>query len=575
MAASGSAYADVMEIPACDGVNFEAVEQEALDLATRDPIRLDTQIRSSISQLSVAWKLAAEVLKKSYSVRAVRAGKNAEEGAVREREGAAEGAVREGSCRYKLIQAFYVWRLSRVDVNLTLTGKYGEIVFPGDDASLVAEQTPAPAVDDDPTKEEVVHLRGKVIEMEKALSRVRDSINCIQQGQRAMRIHFFNIKKEDRKIYTQLENDLRHACDELERCKGHNTCQKVEKVECVRLLQNSEKRVTLLEASLLDTQQCLQISQSRLKKVITPKRGNRVADMDHERQMVDVIAFYGSELERVENEFRFYITSCGKDVEVKNDKFENSEIRYMRERLKRLNWDLCKARDSCQRKNDRAKTHEEACFKIDQELPEAIGKCNSQIVALDRDKQALVQECIQGNEVFEELHAKYNESQRMMDAAENDINYLRKVDNKLHRLKQEMERSVQITRQYRGSLLQEKKSLEARCKELDDELNKVKIEFYEATLLTAENVTLRVMAMLHADVEKFRTERESILAATTEYVTEYDLQLARLSYIDNLKSRVIELLNAPCTIVDATSPSLVLLSSGPGESLNVVSPKRE
>ncbi|KAF6175382.1 hypothetical protein GIB67_036473 [Kingdonia uniflora] len=36
------------------GVNFEAVEQEALDLATRDPIRLDTQIRSSISQLSVA-----------------------------------------------------------------------------------------------------------------------------------------------------------------------------------------------------------------------------------------------------------------------------------------------------------------------------------------------------------------------------------------------------------------------------------------------------------------------------------------------------------------------------------------
>ncbi|KAF6136431.1 hypothetical protein GIB67_028502 [Kingdonia uniflora] len=305
MAASGSAYADVMEIPACDGVNFEAVEQEALDLATRDPIRLDTQIRSSISQLSVAWKLAAEVLKKSYSVRAVRAGKNAEEGAVREREGAAEGAVREGSCRYKV------------------GGKYGEIVFPGDDASPVAEQTPAPAVDDDPTKEEVVHLRGKVIEMEKALSRVRDSINCTQQGQRAMRIHFFNIKKEDRKIYTQLENDLRHACDELERCKGHNACQKVEKVECVRLLQNSEKRVTLLEASLLDTQQCLQISQSRLKKVITPKRGNRVADMDHERQMVGVIAFYGSELERVENEFRFYITSCGKDVEVKNDKFES------------------------------------------------------------------------------------------------------------------------------------------------------------------------------------------------------------------------------------------------------------
>ncbi|KAF6170316.1 hypothetical protein GIB67_043006 [Kingdonia uniflora] len=97
MAASGSAYADVMEILACalpplgtegvvddmnmdplkkqkkefgkdirassKGVNLEAMEQEALDLATRDPIRLDTQIRSSISQLSVAWKSAEEVLK--------------------------------------------------------------------------------------------------------------------------------------------------------------------------------------------------------------------------------------------------------------------------------------------------------------------------------------------------------------------------------------------------------------------------------------------------------------------------------------------------------------------------------
>ncbi|KAF6154753.1 hypothetical protein GIB67_032365 [Kingdonia uniflora] len=45
------------------GANLEVVEQKALDLAKRDPIRLDTQIRSSISQLSVAWKLAAKVLK--------------------------------------------------------------------------------------------------------------------------------------------------------------------------------------------------------------------------------------------------------------------------------------------------------------------------------------------------------------------------------------------------------------------------------------------------------------------------------------------------------------------------------
>ncbi|KAF6172634.1 hypothetical protein GIB67_041957, partial [Kingdonia uniflora] len=52
------------------GVNLKAVEQEALDLAKRDPIRLDTQIRSSISQLSVAWKSATEVLKVAAADRA-------------------------------------------------------------------------------------------------------------------------------------------------------------------------------------------------------------------------------------------------------------------------------------------------------------------------------------------------------------------------------------------------------------------------------------------------------------------------------------------------------------------------
>ncbi|KAF6163528.1 hypothetical protein GIB67_002533 [Kingdonia uniflora] len=53
----------------------------------------------------------------------------------------------------KLIQAFYFWGLSREDVNFAIAGKYGEIVFPGDDASLVAEQTLAPSVADDSTKE--------------------------------------------------------------------------------------------------------------------------------------------------------------------------------------------------------------------------------------------------------------------------------------------------------------------------------------------------------------------------------------------------------------------------------------
>ncbi|KAF6155740.1 hypothetical protein GIB67_028078 [Kingdonia uniflora] len=533
----------------------------------------EKRLNSVVEKLSVAWKSAAEVLKLAAVNRAELVRQHdIKKAALQEQFEQEKMLQREQFEKEKVLQRE---QFEKADVDLSLAGKYGEIVFPGDDASPVAEQTPAPPVDDNPTKEEVVHLRGKVIEMEKALSRARDFINCTQQdkrfvdesdklecqrsllsltlyfeadidserglkeaylellterdivsnpaqGQKAMRILFFNIKNKDKKIHTQLENDLTHTCDELERCKGHNACLEVEK-------------------------------------------------------MADVITFYGSELERVENEFRRYISSCGKDVEVENDKVENmwfakrdeggrasnsksraedseeeeveellphtrhktrpqeviifnkplqvdasgskvedkdndnvaalsapnkklfaklqqcllaierktllnsklesemlelqswlnavtvdlsskdteiltktsgtmaanqqvldllstiekhkndllyhqsviatktdllkkqdSEILYMRERLKNLNWDLREARDSCQRKNDRAKTHEEACSKRDRELCEIIDKCNSRIAALDRDKQALVQECIQGNEVFEELHAKYN-----------------------------------------------------------------------------------------------------------------------------------------------------------------------
>ncbi|KAF6174403.1 hypothetical protein GIB67_024425 [Kingdonia uniflora] len=299
MAAFSSTYADVMEISAyavdirasSKGISLEAVEQEALDLATRDPIRLDTQIRSSISQLSVAWKSVAEekaLQKDKFEKEAVVTKQKVEDEAKK----AADITV---ASRNKLIQAFYFRDLSREDIDLALTGKYAKIVFPGDDASLMAEQTPAPPVADNPTKE----------------------------GQRAMRILFFNIKKEDRKIHAQLEIDLGHAYDELKRCKGHNACLEREKVECAWLLQSSEKRVTLLEVRLLDTQQHLQVSQSRLKKKIALKRGKCAIITDHERQIADVIVFYGGELVRVENKFRRYISRCGKDVDVENHKVEN------------------------------------------------------------------------------------------------------------------------------------------------------------------------------------------------------------------------------------------------------------
>ncbi|KAF6144345.1 hypothetical protein GIB67_024572 [Kingdonia uniflora] len=469
------------------GVNLEAVEQKALDLATRDPIRLDTQIRSSISQLFVAWKSAAEVFKLAAAnhVELVRQ-HDTEKAALQEQFEQEKVLQREQFEKEKVLQR---------------------------------EQFEKEAA---ATKKKVEDEAKKAVDI---------------TGQREMRILFFNIKREDRKIYTQLEIDMRHACDELERCKGHNACLETEKVECARLLQNSEKRVTLLETPLLDTQQRLQVSQSRLKKKIMPKRGKRAADTDHKRQMADVIAFYGAELERVENEFRRYISSCGKDVEVENNKIEDKE-------------------------NDNVA----ALSASNKKLSAKLQQCSLAV-----ERKTLLNSMLKSEML--ELQSRLNVVTVELSCMNAKI---LTANNESEQWKEFLKKKKLETMAANQQVLDlRKKSLEARCKDLDDELNKVKTKFYEATLLTAENVTLHAMAMLHADVEKFRTERESILAATTEYARKYDLQLARLSYIYNLMPRVMELLNAPSTVVDAAIPSPVILSYGPGESLNVVCPKRE
>ncbi|KAF6135041.1 hypothetical protein GIB67_014090 [Kingdonia uniflora] len=210
------------------GVNLKAVEQEALDLAKRDPIRLDTQIRSSISLLSVAWKSAVEVLKvaaadrveyeaeKVFLVeqlkdRTVLCEQLQKEKALwseqLEREKAEQKEQFKAEVvdmkkeveadamktfdkllldRNNLVGEFYYWGLTKDDLVLVFAKKYNEIIFPDENASPVAdhpsEQTPAPEADD--TTKEVVRLRGKVIEMEKALSRAMDSITRTQQDKR-------------------------------------------------------------------------------------------------------------------------------------------------------------------------------------------------------------------------------------------------------------------------------------------------------------------------------------------------------------------------------------------------------
>ncbi|KAF6150109.1 hypothetical protein GIB67_035719 [Kingdonia uniflora] len=170
MAASGSAYVDVMEIHVCVVGTLSSSVRQPIMKKTVLPFEQIAHVQiplegteGVVADRSVAWKSTAEVLKLAAANRGELVQQHdAEKAALQEQFEQEEG-------------------LSREDVDLALAGKYGEIVFPGDDVSPVAEQTPAPPVADDPTNEEVVHLRGKMIKMEKALSRARDFINRTQQ----------------------------------------------------------------------------------------------------------------------------------------------------------------------------------------------------------------------------------------------------------------------------------------------------------------------------------------------------------------------------------------------------------
>ncbi|KAF6149890.1 hypothetical protein GIB67_008611 [Kingdonia uniflora] len=358
------------------GVNLKALSvawkstTEVLKVAAADRAEYEAEKASLAEQLKEQTELCEPLQKEKVLLRE----QFEKEKALQKNQFEKEAAA----IKKELIQAYYFWGLSREDVDLVLVGKYSEIIFPGDDASPVAEQSLAPPVADDTTKELQCRYGKIKIERDEVLQKVSDRFIFLQkslkdkrlvdesdkleyqrsllsstlyfeveadserglkeaylelltergivpdpaQGQRAMRL-FFNIKKEDKRFQAKLKNDPRHARDELELCKDHNACLEMEKVEYNKLLQSSDERVALSKARLLDTQKSLQMSQSCLKKYLTPKRGKRTSKIDHELQITDVITFYGGELERVEIEFRCYILSCSKDVDVENNKVEN------------------------------------------------------------------------------------------------------------------------------------------------------------------------------------------------------------------------------------------------------------
>ncbi|KAF6144407.1 hypothetical protein GIB67_024634 [Kingdonia uniflora] len=200
------------------------------------------------------------------------------------------------------------------------------------------------------------------------------------------------------------------------------------KLESEMLELQSQLNVVTVELSCKEAEILTANNESELWKGSLKKK--KLKTMAANQQVLDLL----STIEKQKNDLLYHQSVIANNTDLL--KKQDSEIRYMRERLKKLNWDLREARDLCQRKNDCAKTHEEAYSKRDRELNEAINKCNSRIADLDRDKQALILKCIQGNEVFEELHVKYKESQRILDATEDEIQYLKKVDKKLQRLKE-------------------------------------------------------------------------------------------------------------------------------------------
>ncbi|KAF6138646.1 hypothetical protein GIB67_032540 [Kingdonia uniflora] len=256
------------------------------------------------------------------------------------------------------------------------------------------------------------------------------------------------------------------------------------------------------------------MSKSCLKKYLTPKRGKHASNTDHEPQIAGVIAFYGGELERVENGFRRYISSCGKDVEVENDKVENM-------------W-FAKGNEGGGASTSKLRAEESEEDEVEDLLPHTWHKTHPQ-EGEDNEQDELAVLSVSNKELLAKL--------------------------------------LQCSLAVENMTLSNSK-LESNMLELQSRLNAVTVEL-------SYNVTLRAMAMLRADVEKFRSERDSILDVSTEYGMEYDLQLTRLSYIDNLMPRVMELLNAPSTVVDAAIPFPALFPSGPRESLIVVRPNCE
>ncbi|KAF6166738.1 hypothetical protein GIB67_005614 [Kingdonia uniflora] len=189
------------------------------------------------------------------------------------------------SARIREIEAVLELELTRTDVELGRSGRYDEIDFLAEVESEVVADIADPAnipvtptelavatdKTSDPPTEEIKRLRKMNSEQERTLSRTRDSVARIQQV--------------------------------------------LNKIEYERRCQSMLIALALYFKIEVDSERGLNEAYVELLK--------ERARTEHEHHIESVIAFYGGELARVDNEFWKFVMECGKDFDVENAKAEN------------------------------------------------------------------------------------------------------------------------------------------------------------------------------------------------------------------------------------------------------------
>ncbi|KAF6149778.1 hypothetical protein GIB67_017511 [Kingdonia uniflora] len=265
--------------------------------------------------------------------------------------------------RDHFINSYYVFGLSVDDVELTRNGIYAKIEFPAEDEEeeVVGDAAGLPAKASDFLQ--IERLRKTNSELEKSLSRARDPVTCIQQVLNKTEYERRQFKLNSEKTFKKLyDMQCRYARIKVERDevlrkeeKNGRLIQKPKELSCFNDPSDKARCQSMLlaltmyfdvkvdsERGLKEAyiellrERCIVPDPARVmffaqefcnrhsledrravrivffREHIYPSRAKVAARIEHERHIDSVFKFYGGELSRVENEFRKFVTGCGK-----------------------------------------------------------------------------------------------------------------------------------------------------------------------------------------------------------------------------------------------------------------------